>query len=68
MEFRLTGEFVELDNLLKAMHLVGSGGQAKQCIQSGLVKINGHAETRIRRKLRVGDCVEFGQQRVMIVA
>jgi ribosome-associated protein len=68
MEFRLNTEFVELDNLLKAMDLVGSGGEARQCIQSGSVKVNGEVETRIRKKLRAGDSVEFGQQRIMIVA
>jgi ribosome-associated protein len=68
MEFRLKTEFVELDNLLKAMDLVGSGGEARQCIQSAAVKVNGEVEARIRRKLRVGDFVEFGQQRIDIIA
>lgn len=68
MEFRLKGEFVELDNLLKAMKLVASGAEAKQKIQEGSVKINGQAETRIRRKLRAGDAVEFAGQRINIVA
>jgi len=68
MEFRLTTEFVELDNLLKAIDLAGSGGEARQVILSGAVKVNGEAETRIRRKLRPGDRVEIGQQKVTIVA
>jgi ribosome-associated protein len=67
MEFKLKSEFIELDNLLKALGLVPSGVEARQCILSGSVKVNGQVETRIRRKLRSGDCVEWGEQRISIV-
>ena len=36
MDFKLRTEFIELDNMLKAMDLVGSGAEARQCIQSGV--------------------------------
>ena len=68
MEFKLRSEFIELDNMLKALDLVASGAEAKQLILSGSVKINGQVETRIRRKLRAGDSVEFGQHRISIIA
>ncbi len=68
MDFQLKTEFIELDNLLKALQLVASGTEARQCIQSDLIKVNGQVEHRVRRKLRVGDIMEFGQQRVSIVA
>jgi len=32
MDFKLSFEFIELDNLLKAMDLVASGAQARQLI------------------------------------
>ncbi len=67
MEFRLKSEFVELDNLLKVLELVASGAEAKQQIQAGLVKVNGEVESRVRRKLRSGDCVEFGGKKIEIV-
>ncbi len=60
MEFELHSGFIELDNLLKAAKLVSSGAEAKQQIQAGLVKVNGQVESRVRRKLRLGDLVEFG--------
>ncbi|MFC1646029.1 RNA-binding S4 domain-containing protein [Candidatus Omnitrophota bacterium] len=66
-EFELKHEFIELDNLLKATGLVASGAEAKQYILDGSVKINGQVETRIRRKLRLGDSVEFGDNQVNIV-
>jgi len=67
MDFKLKTEFIELDNLLKALQLVASGAEARECIQSSLIKVNGQVETRVRRKLRVGDCVEFGLQRINII-
>ncbi len=67
MDFQLKTEFIELDNMLKALQLVACGAEARFCIQSGSIKVNGQVETRIRRKLRVGDFVEFGQQRISII-
>jgi len=68
MDFLLKSEFIELDNLLKAMKLVADGGEARQHILAGAVKINGQVETRIRRKLRPGDFVEFGEHKISIIA
>ena len=68
MDFQLKTEFIELDNMLKALQLVASGAEARQCIQSDLIKVNGQVEHRVRRKLRAGDSVEFGEQRVSIIA
>jgi len=68
MDFKLKSEFIELDNLLKTLELVASGAEAKQIIQSGAVKVNGQVENRIRRKLRLGDSVEFREQRINILS
>ena len=59
MEFKLRADFIELDNMLKALELVASGAEAKQQIQAGFVKVNGVVESRVRRKLRSSDLVEF---------
>ncbi|MFA4993012.1 MAG: RNA-binding S4 domain-containing protein [Candidatus Omnitrophota bacterium] len=67
MEFKLKAEFIELDNMLKVLELVASGAEAKQQIQAGLVKVNGEVESRIRRKLRPGDCVEFGARKINVI-
>ena len=68
MDFQLRLEFIELDNLLKTTKLAASGAEARQHILAGSVKINGQVETRIRRKLRSGDSVEFGKHQISIVA
>ena len=67
MEFKLNTEFIELDNMLKALKLVVSGAEARQQIQEGSVKVNWLVESRIRRKLRSGDSVEFGEQKIDIL-
>lgn len=67
MEFKLKTEFVELDNMLKALQLVENGAEAKQIILAGSVKVNGIVESRIRRKLRTGDSVGVGVQKIDIV-
>lgn len=50
--------YVELNALLKAHNISGTGGQAKLLIQSGEVKVNGVSETKNKRKLVAGDVVE----------
>ena len=68
MDFKLKADFIELDNLLKAIDLVKNGPEAKEQILAGVVKVNGQVETRIRKKLHLGDVVEFGEQQINIVA
>ena len=51
--FELEGyDFIELNKLLKILNLVGSGGEAKQFIDEGMVNVNGQVEKQRRKKLR----------------
>ncbi len=60
--FDLQGHpFVTLTNLLKVLHLVGTGGEANIRIESGELRVNGVVATEKRKKLRAGDKVEFGK-------
>lgn len=65
-DFTLRGEHITLDALLKATGLAGSGGGAKMLIAGGSVAVNGETETRRGRKLRAGDVVVVGGQRVQL--
>jgi len=49
----------ELYKLLKMQNLVQSGGEAKVVISQGQVKGNNVIETRKRKKIFVGDIIEF---------
>lgn len=60
MEFELQGQdHITLNNLLKVLHLVGTGGEANIRISNGEVRVNGAVETQKRKKLRAGDKVQF---------
>ena len=53
-------DVLRLDDALKLAGVAGTGGQAKQLIQQGDVRVNGEIETRRKRKLVEGDAVEVG--------
>tara|TARA_B100000214_G_scaffold185321_1_gene133650 strand:+ start:144 stop:332 length:189 start_codon:yes stop_codon:yes gene_type:complete len=50
---------MKLDQFLKWNNFVSSGGEAKNIILSGQVKVNGIIETRRGRKLISGDKILF---------
>jgi ribosome-associated protein len=50
---------IELAALLKWAQVVHSGGEAKQLIQDGRVRVNGEVERRRGRKVALGDNVEI---------
>lgn len=60
-------EYIKLDALLKYAALLSSGGEAKTAVAEGLVRVNGELCTMRGKKLRPGDCVEFGGRSLMIV-
>lgn len=55
-------EYIKLDQFLKQMQMVATGGQAKLMIQEGEVRVNGEVETRRGRKLVNGDRVAVAEQ------
>ena len=57
---------ITLGQALKASNVVGSGGEAKVLIQGGVVRVNGEVETRRGRKLKEGDVVEVGGERLEV--
>jgi len=57
---------IELCQLLKFEALVQSGGEAKQMIADGRVRVNGEIETRKRKKLIAGDIIEFAGEKIQI--
>ena len=67
LEFNLSGQdHITLTNLLKIMHLVGTGGEANLHIVDGEVTVNGIVETQKRKKLRAGDRIVFQGQTIVV--
>ena len=66
ISFKIEGDFIKLDQLLKAADVVDSGGQAKIFINAGLVKVNGEVVTQRGKKIVPGDEVEMDQAKIMV--
>ena len=64
--FKIKGEFIQLNQLLKVMGWCDSGGNANALIDSGKVKVNGAVEIRRRNKIFSGFKVEFDSKVVTI--
>ena len=62
------GEYIQLDQLLKATGLCDSGGAAHAAIVEGRVRVDGAVETRKRAKLRPSQSVSFAGEEVRLVA
>ena len=52
--FKLKGEFIALNQLLKVLGWAETGGHAHELIDSGHVSIDGSVETQRRKKVRAG--------------
>ena len=68
LEFRISGEYIELHNLLKVTGVVGSGGAGKAMVAEGVVKVNGKVELRKTAKLRPGQVVRVGDTEIKVLA
>jgi ribosome-associated protein len=57
-DVEVTGEVINLQQLLQLAGVVDTGGEAKNLIATLAVAVNGEPESRRGRKLRPGDVVE----------
>jgi len=62
----ITTEYIKLQDLLKLAGLVGTGGEAKERIQAGEVRVGGEVCLQRGKKLRPGDEAEFAGQRLTV--
>lgn len=60
-------DFIKLEQFLKYEGLSSTGGEAKNVIMDGLVKVNGNIETARGKKLKSGDIIEFMNDKYKIV-
>lgn len=57
--FEIKGEYIQLNQLLKALQWASSGGEAMNFIADGQVSVNGEITTIKRKKIYVNDTVHF---------
>ena len=67
VEFQLTGDHVELCNLLKLAGVADSGGRGKALVAAGEVTVDGQPESRKTAKIRAGQVVECLGVRITVV-
>jgi len=63
--FGVRGDFITLGQLIKAIGEARTGGEGKQILESGGLRVNGEPEIRRGRKLRIGDILRFPDGRVV---
>jgi ribosome-associated protein len=56
-DVQIDEESIKLGQFLKLANLIESGGEAKQVLAGGIVRVNGEVETRRGRQLERGDVV-----------
>ena len=66
--FAVRGDYIQLDQLLKATGLCESGGAAHAAIAAGLVTVDTAVDTRKRAKLRPGQTVVLADDVVTLIA
>ena len=57
---------MKLDQFLKFMGIVQTGGEAKMIIKSGKILVNGMVEKRRGRKLIDGDQISFANETYIV--
>ena len=67
IEFKITGDYIPLIQLLKAANLVQTGGEAQIVVTEGEVKYNGQVDYRKRLKVKKGDVVEFRDHKIVVI-
>ena len=67
IQFAIRGEYIQLDQLLKATGLCESGGAAHAAIADGMVKVDATVDTRKRAKLRPGQRVSFAGEEIELI-
>lgn len=68
IEFPLSGEYIELNQLLKLVGACDSGGAGKMLVASGAVAVDGKIELRKTCKVRAGQTVTLGDLKIRVSA
>lgn len=66
-KIKLETETIQLDQFMKWINLVKSGGQAKIEIKAGKVMVNGEIEKRRSKKIKPGDIITYQEKEYKII-
>lgn len=68
IQFELTHDYIELNQLLKLAGACDSGGAGKALVAEGRVQVDGQPESRKTAKIRAGQVVTCGNARIVVGA
>lgn len=66
-EIKISTEFIKLDQFLKHVGVVQTGGQAKMMISEGMIIVNKEVAFERGKKIRKDDIVEIKEHESFIV-
>ena len=68
-EFKLRpdDEYIKLGQLLKAADIASSGAEAKSMILDGMIEVNGQTAFERGKKIREGDIVSYGANKIKVI-
>lgn len=66
-DVRISGDSIRLGQLLKLAGVAATGGEARELVQEGAVRVNGEIETRRGRHLQAGDVVAAAGERLRVI-
>lgn len=66
-KIEIFGEYIQLDQILKKLDLISSGGETGMFLQSHSILLNGQKVSEKRKKIRPGDILQIDEESYQIV-
>ncbi|WP_314505260.1 RNA-binding S4 domain-containing protein [uncultured Microbacterium sp.] len=66
IDVSIGGDMIRLGQFMKFAGLLDSGGDVKEAIIDGYVRVNGEVDRRRGRQLHPGDVIDFEGRRVRV--
>ncbi|KXB93314.1 S4 domain protein [Veillonellaceae bacterium DNF00626] len=66
-KIEIFGEYIQLDQILKKLDFISSGGETGMFLQSHSILLNGQKVSEKRKKIRPGDILQIDEESYQIV-
>lgn len=66
-KIEIFGEYIQLDQILKKLDFISSGGETGMFLQSYSILLNGQKVSEKRKKIRPGDILQIDEESYQIV-
>lgn len=66
-KIEIFGEYIQLDQILKKLDFISSGGETGMFLDSHSILLNGQKVSEKRKKIRPGDILQIDEESYQIV-